>query len=1029
MRSGENQRSTSNSSVLDNDIIQDLKLMLDSNNVLVQSYRMVRDCFHQNPHVDIKLRLIGRRDQDGRIYNLPSASEVAALIVGDISSLRRISELHPSYLPLQYPLTFPYGDDGYRVDIPHRGITPISNNKRPNCTMREIQDRDQYFSLILNSKRLHFIRSKQQILRCASYENLRNQQDLGDKDISNIGQRVILPSSFTGGARYMTQNYLDAMSLCKWFGYPDFFITFTCNPKWPEVKRFLHNTSLHPEDRPDILCRLFKIKLDALIKDIRESKIFGIVQGVVYTIEFQKKGLPHSHICLFMHADSKRPTVEYIDLIISAEIPNINEDPELYSLISEFMIHGPCGAENINCPCMVDKQCSKNFPKQFCDHSSVDVNGYPLYMRRNNGYFVEKSGVKLDNRNVVPYNKYLLERYQAHINGSSIKYLFKYINKDPDRATIVVDINADSNHEKVVDEIKYCYDCRYISACEASWRIFKYDVHYRYPSVMRLPFHLPDQQQVIYAADDDIDDVLEQPSVAASMFTSWMECNTINKDARKLTYVEFTTKFVWKADDRLWKPKKIGRSIGRIDSVSPKLGEVYFLRILLNNVKGPKSFEEIRTVNGEEFPTFRDACYALGLLDDDKEYIDAIKEASHSGTGFYLRFLFATMLMSNSLGRLEFVWENTWQHLSDGILYNQQRRLKSPRLSLNEDQLKNLTLFESNKLLHNNTSLKNYKQMPYPDSDTVSSSTNRLIMEELEYDIPLLKKEFDSMFHALTNEQHNIFLDIMTTVNDNKGGVFFVYGYGGTDKTFLWKTLSATIRCNGDIVLNVASSGIASLLLPGGRTSHSRFIIPLNLTEYSVCKIPPDSELGRLVRKNSLIIWDETPMVHKHAFEALDRALRDVCKFDKSTNSNIPFGGKAIVFGGDFRQILPVVQGGEGKVSGLNDGEAIIDVPDDILINDPHDPIGSLIEFVYPSILEKFNGTSYFQERAILAPKNEVVQQINDRLLALFPGDEVEYLSSDTLCQSKFVHDQFDPNLYSPDILNGLKVSGLPITS
>nr|KAJ0198699.1 hypothetical protein LSAT_V11C600336250 [Lactuca sativa] len=496
---GENQRSTSNSSVLDNDIIQDLKLMLDSNNVLVQSYRMVRDCFHQNPHVDIKLRLIGRRDQDGRIYNLPSASEVAALIVGDIGDSidNRDIVVQTSQVLYGYPLLFPYGDDGYRVDIPHRGITPISNNKRPNCTMREffsyrIQDRDQYFSLILNSKRLfqqflvdaytmieserlHFIRSKQQILRCESYEKLRTQQNLGNKDISNVGQRVILPSSFTGGARYMMQNYLDAMSLCKWFGYPDFFITFTCNPKWPEVKRFLHNTSLNPEDRPDILCRLFKIKLDALIKDIRENKIFGIVQGVVYTIEFQKRGLPHCHICLFMHADSKRPTVEYIDPIISAEIPNINEDPELYSLVSEFMIHGPCGAENMNCPCMVDKQCSKNFPKQFCDHSSVDVNGYPLYMRRNNGYFVEKSGVKLDNRNVVPYNKYLLKRYQAHINvewcnqGSSIKYLFKYINKGPDRATIAVDINADSNHEKVVDEIKDYYDCRYISACEASW--------------------------------------------------------------------------------------------------------------------------------------------------------------------------------------------------------------------------------------------------------------------------------------------------------------------------------------------------------------------------------------------------------------------------------------------------------------------------------------------------------------------------------------------------------------------------------
>nr|KAJ0196709.1 hypothetical protein LSAT_V11C700379780 [Lactuca sativa] len=277
----------------------------------------------------------------------------------------------------------------------------------------------------------------------------------------------------------MMQNYLDAMSLCKWFGYPDFFITFTCNPNWPENKRFLHNTSLHPEDRPDILCRLFKIKLDAFIKDIRENKIFGIVQAVVYTIEFQKRGFQHSHICLFMHADSKRPTVEYIDPIISAEIPNINEDLELYSLVSEFMIHGPCGAENMNCPCMVDKQCSKIFPKQFCNHSLVDVNDYPLYMRRKNGYFVEKLGVKLDNRNVVPYNKYLLKRYHTHINvewcnqGSSIKYLFKYINKGPDRALIAVEINTDSHQEKIIMIVDI-----YISACEASWRIFKYDVHY-----------------------------------------------------------------------------------------------------------------------------------------------------------------------------------------------------------------------------------------------------------------------------------------------------------------------------------------------------------------------------------------------------------------------------------------------------------------------------------------------------------------------------------------------------------------------
>lgn len=290
--------------------------MLDTHNALVKSYRMARDCFQKNPNADLKIRIIANRQQDGRTYNLPSASEVAALIVGDIDisfgsrdiivktksgTLQPISELHPSYLALQYPLLFPFGDDGYRIDIPHRHVSSSKTSKRNTCTMREffcyrIQDRAKNFSLILNarrlfqqflvdaytmieSERLHFIRAEQKKLRCETYENLRSIQNQGNKDISTTGQRVILPSSFTGGARYMLQNYLDAMSLCKWYGYPDFFITITCNPKWPEVERFIKDKTLNSEDRPDILCRIFKIKLDAMIKDLKDNSILGKVQA------------------------------------------------------------------------------------------------------------------------------------------------------------------------------------------------------------------------------------------------------------------------------------------------------------------------------------------------------------------------------------------------------------------------------------------------------------------------------------------------------------------------------------------------------------------------------------------------------------------------------------------------------------------------------------------------------------------------------------------------------------------------------
>ena len=197
--------------------------------------------------------------------------------------------------------------------------------------------------------------------------------------------------------------------------------------------------------------------------------------------------------------------------------------------------------------------------------------------------------------------------------------------------------------------------------------------------------------------------------------------------------------------------------------------------------------------------------------------------------------------------------------------------------------------------------------MPYPIIDIISSSNNRLIAEELAYDKTAMKNEFQQLASSLTVEQRFVFDNIMKVVHDKKGGVFFVYGYGGTGKTFLWKTLSTAIRSQGEIVLNVASSGIASLLLSGGRTAHSRFKIPLNLNEDSLCSIKPDSDVAKLLDKTSLFIWDEAPMVHKHAFEALDRLLRDILRSHCQNNSELPFGGKAIVFGGDFRQTLPVI--------------------------------------------------------------------------------------------------------------------------
>ncbi|CAH9065007.1 unnamed protein product, partial [Cuscuta epithymum] len=167
------------------------------------------------------------------------------------------------------------------------------------------------------------------------------------------------------------------MAICRWAGYPDLFITFTCNPKWSEISRFLEERRLKPEDRADIICRIFKVKLDRLIKDLRDNKIFGRVKAVIYTIEFQKRGLPHAHILLFIARDDPSPFANDIDRIISAEIPDKHVDPVYYDAVADLMMHGPCGPSRPNSPCMSNGRCTKHFPKKFNEEMTIDDEGYP----------------------------------------------------------------------------------------------------------------------------------------------------------------------------------------------------------------------------------------------------------------------------------------------------------------------------------------------------------------------------------------------------------------------------------------------------------------------------------------------------------------------------------------------------------------------------------------------------------------------------------------------------------------------------
>jgi len=220
-------------------------------------------------------------------------------------------------------------------------------------------------------------------------------------------------------------------------------------------------------------------------------------------------------------------------------------------------------------------------------------------------------------------------------------------------------------------------------------------------------------------------------------------------------------------------------------------------------------------------------------------------------------------------------------------------------------------LIEIEKLMQQTgRSLKNYSDIQLPTANELQELGNRLINEELNYDRDILKEELQNILKNINPEQKKAYDAIMESVDNGHGKQIFVEGHGGTGKAYQWKAVTTKLRSEGKIVLAVASCAIAALLILGGRTAHSRFKIPINITDESICEIKQGTHLAEQLKKTSVIIWDEAPMANKKCFEVLGKSLRDIFRFTNLNINEKPFGGMTVVLGGDFKQILPVVPKG-----------------------------------------------------------------------------------------------------------------------
>jgi len=281
-------------------------------------------------------------------FNKPTSSEIAIVVSGQVFEKRdivlrakddrisRISETHVAYDALQYPLLFPRGEDMYTIKIPlydpktrlptskyvsarqfysyHLMVRTSMNHLLHMHDLLNVFIVDMYAKI--ESERLAFLRNNQRQMRVDTYGNLQDAINAGDAVSSKLG--TILPPSYTGSPRYYFEKTQDALAFVRHFGKPDLFITFTCNPKWKEITEnlLLGQKSHH---RHDLIVRVFRLKLKSLMHFLTNGEAFGPARCHMYTVEWQKRGLPHAHILLWL---TVRLDPNKIDSVITAEIPD-----------------------------------------------------------------------------------------------------------------------------------------------------------------------------------------------------------------------------------------------------------------------------------------------------------------------------------------------------------------------------------------------------------------------------------------------------------------------------------------------------------------------------------------------------------------------------------------------------------------------------------------------------------------------------------------------------------------------------------
>ncbi|KAL7608940.1 hypothetical protein Lser_V15G10580 [Lactuca serriola] len=363
----------------------------------------------RKPNLDASIVLFLVSNVPDRRYDLPSPGSLGCIVSGDDSNctaydivvhsnsgrpqhgwsprLKLRNEIGVNAQNLTVNMYY-----AYHIHARHGIWSPILSALR--LFQQYLVDADT----CIEAARLDYISKHQDSLRSKYVSGLYDALSKGNREGRFVGKRVFLPTSFTGGTRYMYSHYQDALAICRVYGNLQYFITFICNVKWPEIRRYMDRYhEKDPNSRAYIIARVFKVKVHGFVDFLKQDKTFGDVDAYLYTIEFQKRGLPHCHTLLWVNSSSKIRHAEDVDRYITAELPDPVAEPALYRTITACMIHGPCGPLNEKAPCMKDGKCKKRFPNPFLESTFFDSDGYVCYKRSSAAKHITPCGIPIDN--------------------------------------------------------------------------------------------------------------------------------------------------------------------------------------------------------------------------------------------------------------------------------------------------------------------------------------------------------------------------------------------------------------------------------------------------------------------------------------------------------------------------------------------------------------------------------------------------------------------------------------------------------